>query len=129
MNVSRGVTDCVGSGSFAKRTTHDCRVVFNASPNGVQFSNRCNFVDAQGDRILSVANGTRDSFQWKWIGGTGKFAGISGSGTGKIDSDYARARPNVSGACWSGKGTYSIKKPCARYEGPHLMPTTEASCM
>jgi hypothetical protein len=110
MNVSRGVTDRVGPGNFPDKTTHDCRVVFTASPHGIEFSNRCNFVDAQGDRILSVANGTRDSFQWKWIAGTGKFAGITGSGTGKIDADYPRASPNVSGACWSGKGTYSIKK-------------------
>jgi len=110
MNVTRGVTDRVGAGSFPEKTMHDCRAVFNASPAGVEFSNRCNFVDAQGDRILSVATGTRDSFQWKWIGGTGKFAGISGSGAGKIDADYPRASPSVSGSCWSGKGSYTIRK-------------------
>lgn len=110
MNVTRGVTDRVGSGSFPDKTTHDCRVVFTASPTGVEFSNRCNFVDAQGDKIISVANGTRDSFQWKWVAGTGKFQGITGSGSGKIDANYPRANPAVSGSCWSGKGTYSIKK-------------------
>jgi hypothetical protein len=110
MNVSRGITDRVGSGAFPEKTTNDCRVVFNASPSSFEFTNRCSFVDAQGDRILSVANGTRESFQWRWIGGTGKFAGISGSGTGKIDAEYPRANPTVSGVCWSGKGSYSIRK-------------------
>ena len=110
-NVTRGVTDRVGPGSFPEKTTNDCRVVFTASAAGVEFSNRCNFVDAQGDRIISVANGTRDSFQWRWIAGTGKFQGISGSGTGKIDAAYPRANPAVSGSCWSGTGTYSIRRP------------------
>ena len=111
MNVTRGVTDRVGPGPFPEKTKHYCREVFNASPTGVEFSNRCNFVDAQGDRIISVAHGTRDSFQWRWIAGTGKFQGISGSGTGKIDAAYPRANPAVSGSCWSGKGSYSISKP------------------
>jgi hypothetical protein len=111
MNVTRGVTDRVGPGPFPDKTSHDCRVVFTAAPAGVEFSNRCNFVDAQGDKIISVANGTRDSFQWTWIAGTGKFQGITGSGTAKIDANYPRASPTISGSCWSGKGSYSIKKP------------------
>lgn len=110
MNVVRGVTDHVGPASFPDKTMHDCRVIFTASKAGVEFSNRCNFVDAQGDKILSVATGTRDAFQWKWIAGTGKFEGITGSGTAKTDAIYPRANPAISGACWSGKGTYSIKK-------------------
>ena len=110
MNVTRGVTDRVGSGTFPEKTMHDCRVVFTASPAGIEFNNRCNFVDAQGDKIISVAQGTRDSFQWKWVAGTGKFQGITGSGTGKIDANYPRANPTLSGSCWSGKGTYAIKK-------------------
>ena len=110
MNVTRGVTDRVGAGPFPDKTTHDCRVVFTASPAGVEFSNRCNFVDAQGDKIISVANGTRESFQWKWVAGTGKFQGITGSGTGKIDANYPRASPTLTAACWSGKGSYTIPK-------------------
>jgi hypothetical protein len=110
MNVTRGVTDRVSPGPFPEKTTHDCRVVFTASKAGVEFANRCNFVDADGDRILSVATGTRDSFEWKWVAGTGKFAGISGSGVARVDVAYPRANPAVSGACWSGKGSYTIKK-------------------
>jgi hypothetical protein len=110
MNIVRGVTDNTGPGSFPAKTMHDCRVVFTASKAGVEFSNRCNFVDAQGDKILSVSNGTPDAYQWKWVAGTGKFEGITGSGTGKTDAVYPRANPTISGACWSGKGTYSIKK-------------------
>lgn len=111
MNLVRGGTDKVtGAASFPEKLMHDCRVVFTASKAGVEFTNRCNFVDAAGDKILSVASGTRDSFQWKWVAGTGKFEGITGSGAAKIDAVYPRANPTVSGACWSGKGTYSIKK-------------------
>lgn len=110
MNVVRGVTDHLSAAPFPDKTMHDCRGVFTASKAGVEFANRCNFVDAQGDKILSVSTGTLNSFQWKWIAGTGKFEGITGSGTAKIDTAYPRANPTVSGACWSGKGTYSIKK-------------------
>jgi len=111
MNVTRGVTDKVaGPASFPDKLMHDCRVVFTASKAGVEFTNRCNFVDAAGDKILSAASGTRDTFQWKWVAGTGKFEGITGVGTAKIDAVYPRANPTVSGGCWSGKGTYSIKK-------------------
>ncbi len=62
LNVTRGITDRIGPGPFPEKTSHDCRVVFNASKAGVEFSNRCNFVHADGDKILSVADGTRDSF-------------------------------------------------------------------
>ena len=110
MNVVRGVTDRVSAGPFPEKTTHDCRVVFTASKAGVEFANRCNFVDADGDRILSVATGTRESFEWKWVAGTGKFTGISGSGIAKIDAAYPRANPALSGACWSGKGSYILKR-------------------
>lgn len=109
MNVTRGNTDRVGPGPFPEKTAHDCRVVFNASPAGFEFSNRCNFVDAQGDKIISVANGTRDAFEWKWIAGTGKFAGIRGAGTAKIDVTYPRAGPTLSASCWSGKGSYTLQ--------------------
>lgn len=109
MNVTRGNTDRVGPGPFPEKTAHDCRVLFTASPAGLEFTNRCNFVDAQGDRILSVASGTREAFEWQWIAGTGKFAGIRGSGKARIDSSYPRAAANLSGSCWSGKGTYTLK--------------------
>lgn len=110
MNVTRGVTDRVSSGSFPERTTHDCRVVWTASKAAYEFTNRCNFVDGDGDRILSAATGTRESFQFRWVAGTGKFEGISGSGTGVIDAIYPRASPTLSGACWRGKVSYTIKK-------------------
>ncbi|HET9412905.1 MAG TPA: hypothetical protein VFO74_02140 [Pseudolabrys sp.] len=111
MTVTRGVTDkTAGPASFPDKMMHDCRAVFTASKAGFEFTNRCNFVDDAGDKILSASSGTRDSFQWKWVAGTGKFEGITGGGTAKIDALYPRANPTVSGGCWSGKGTYSIKK-------------------
>jgi hypothetical protein len=111
MNVTRGVTDrLAGPASFPDKMMHDCRSVFTASKAGVEFTNRCNFVDAAGDKILSASSGTLQSFQWRWVAGTGKFEGITGSGTAKVDAVYPRANPTVSGGCWSGKGTYSIKK-------------------
>lgn len=110
-SVSRGVTDRkAGPASFPDKLTNDCHGVFTASKAGVEFTNRCNFVDAAGDKIFSEASGTRDSFQWRWVAGSGKFQGITGSGTAKIDMLYPRANPTLNGACWSAKGTYSIKK-------------------
>lgn len=110
MNVTRGVTDRASPGPFPERTTHDCRVVWTSSKAGVEFANRCNFVDADGDKILSVATGTRDAFSFRWIAGTGKFEGINGNGTAVVDVAYPRANPTLSGACWRGKVSYTIKK-------------------
>ena len=104
-NVTRGNIDMTGGKS--DQFTHDCRVLWSASKAGLEFTNRCINTDKDGDKTISVATGTPKSFQWKFISGTGKFAGIAGGGSGEIVTRYPRAEP-VSVSCWQGQGTYTL---------------------
>ena len=107
MNVSRGNVDVTGGPS--DKMTHDCRVVWSASKAGVEFTNRCIFVDKDGDKTISMATGTPKSFQWKYLSGSGKFQGIAGSGTAEIVTRYPSSG-NVSVSCWQGRGTYTLNR-------------------
>jgi hypothetical protein len=109
VNVARGVVDRVSGTWPVDKMLMDCRSVFTVSKAGLEFTNRCTFIDKDDHRALSVSTGTLQSFQWKWIAGTGKYEGIAGSGGGAIDSPYPGAA-SIGGACWRGKGSYSIKK-------------------
>lgn len=107
----RGVSDGLTPGSPWDRTTHHCRSVWTSSNAGYEFSNRCTNVDGDGDRFFTMAFGTSlKSFKWVYIAGTGKHAGITGGGEASIEQVYPRTTPTLGGACWRGKGTYSIKK-------------------
>jgi len=106
-NDTRGVTDVSSTGPLNGKSTHECRVLWTATKAGVEFTNRCTNVSQSGDRTFTTASGTAKSFEWKYIAGTGKFAGISGGGTGSLDRPYPRS-PKLSGACWAGKGSYSL---------------------
>jgi hypothetical protein len=107
MNVTRGTMDFVGAP--ADKMTHDCRVLWIASKAGLEFTNRCVNVDKDGDKHITMATGTPKSFQWKFMGGSGKYAGISGSGTAEIHSPYPRGA-TFSASCWQGRGTYTLNK-------------------
>jgi hypothetical protein len=88
---------------------HDCRVLWSASKAGLEFTNSCVNTDKDGDKIISMATGTPKSFQWKYLSGSGKFQGITGSGTAEIVTRYPRSG-NVSGSCWQGRGTYTLNR-------------------
>lgn len=107
INVTRGNIDVTGG--LADKFTHDCRVVWSASKAGVEFTNRCVNTDKDGDKTITMANGTPKSFQWKYLSGSGKFAGISGGGTAEITTRYPRGG-NVSASCWQGRGTYTLAR-------------------
>ena len=107
MNVTRGTMDLVGAP--ADKMIHDCRVLWVASKAGLEFTNRCVNIDKDGDKHVTMATGTPKSFQWKFLSGSGKYAGISGGGTGEIHSPYPRGK-NIGASCWQGRGTYTLSK-------------------
>jgi hypothetical protein len=109
-SVTRGVSDSIPAGGLWDKTTHDCRSVWTSSKAGLEFTNRCTNVDRDGDKFFTVATGTTTSFKWSYIAGTGKYAGITGGGSGGFETVYPRTSPAVSGACWRGKGTYRLSK-------------------
>jgi hypothetical protein len=108
--VTRGLVDSISPGAAFDKTTYECRAVVNASPAGVEFNNRCVFVDKDGHKTVGASAGTPKGWQWKFIGGSGKWEGISGGGPGVPETAYARLSSAVTGSCWRSKGTYSLKK-------------------
>ena len=107
---TRGNADLTRPGMPAVKFTYECRSVMNFSKEGAEFSNRCTFVDPDGDRLVGASNGTPKEWQWRYLGGTGKWTGIIGGGPGVPDGAYARMSPSVTGSCYKATGTYTIKK-------------------
>ena len=107
---TRGNADLTRPGMPAVKFTYECRSVVNFSKEGAEFSNRCTFVDPDGERLVGASNGTPKEWQWRYLGGTGKWTGITGGGPGVPDGAYARMSPSVTGSCYKATGTYTIKK-------------------
>lgn len=108
--VTRGIADSVATGGPFDKTTFECRGVTNASKAGVDYNSRCTFIDADGHKVVGATVGTAQGWTWKFLGGTGKWEGIEGSGTGKSVAQYPRLSPTVSAGCGISKGTYTLKK-------------------
>lgn len=109
-NQTRGIADSVPPGGPFDRTSFECRSVINASKAGVDYSSRCTFVDADGHKVLGASVGNAQGWKWMFLGGTGKWEGIQGGGTGKPIAQYPRLSPAVSAGCGLASGTYSIRK-------------------
>jgi hypothetical protein len=109
-SVTRGIADSVTPGGPFDKTAFECRGVTNASKAGMDYNSRCTFVDADGHRVVGATTGTAQGWTWKFLGGTGKWEGIEGGGTGKFVAPYPRISPTVTAGCGISKGTYTLKK-------------------
>ncbi|MDH4172583.1 MAG: hypothetical protein OEV97_02435 [Betaproteobacteria bacterium] len=109
-SVARGIADSVKPGGAFDKTTFECRGVTNTSKTGLDYNSRCTFVDADGDRVVGATAGHAKGWNWKFLGGTGKWEGIQGGGTGKSIGAYPRLSPSVSAGCGLATGTYSFQK-------------------
>jgi hypothetical protein len=109
-SVTRGMADSVAAGGPFDKTTFECRGVTNASKAGVDYNSRCTFVDADGHRVVGATAGTAQGWTWKFLGGTGKWEGIEGGGTGKAVTQYPRLSPTVTAGCGIAQGKYTLKK-------------------
>jgi hypothetical protein len=92
------------------RSVYECRAVANASKENFEFSNRCTFVDAEGNRFFVASTGSPKGWQVKFVGGAGKWEGLTGTGQGSVDPAYGRISPTLASSCYKANGTYSIKK-------------------
>ncbi len=106
----RGMTDSNPPGGPFDNTSYECRGVMNASKTVVEFSGRCTFVDTDGHKALGAFSGTPKGWEWKFVGGTGKWEGIQGGGLTKPLKQYARLSPTVTAGCAHATGSYSIQK-------------------
>ena len=109
-SVTRGMADSVPPGGPFDKTSFECRGVTNASKAGVDYNSRCTFVDADGHKVVGATAGNAQGWNWKFLGGSGKWEGIEGGGTGKPAGPYPRLSPTVTAGCGIAKGTYTLKK-------------------
>ena len=78
--LDRSATTCSGS------------MVMDASGAATVISGHCDAVDADGDVWTIWYAGNQDGGKWGYMGGTGKFATIKGSGTFSAESEWADGR-------------------------------------
>ena len=107
------VTNSAGQGAFHMVSTH-CLGGFTAAKG--DFTNEqgvCTYIDPDGDKFFSRHTGTgrrgeRAVVKSELIGGTGKYAGI----TGTIDNARSALRPTSPGAVHTvADGTFTYKLP------------------
>ena len=109
-NTTRGIVDSVPPGGAFDKTTFECRSVLDASKTGFDYTSRCTFVDMDGDKTIGASVGNAQGWKWTFLGGSGKWEGIQGGGTGKSTARYPRLSPSVTAGCGLAVGTYSFKK-------------------
>ena len=56
-----------------------CLETTSARPEAYKYSGTCEQIDSDGDKLFMTYEGSKTG-QIKWIGGTGKYAGVTGSG-------------------------------------------------
>jgi hypothetical protein len=86
----------------------ECIGTFEARSAGAQSKGYCVFQDAIGDRIYGVdALTPGGGYTWEYLGGTGKFEGISGSGKIERVGDLGPAAGTLRG-CRRFIGSYKM---------------------
>jgi len=104
--VVKGGTSA-GSPAFDSMAV-ECTGIFEARAGATQSKGYCVFRDVSGDTIHGTDAITPEGYVFEYLGGTGKFKGISGSGrierVGTLASEGDRMR-----GCRKMVGTYKFK--------------------
>jgi hypothetical protein len=65
-------------------------------------------VDVDGEKTLGISSGSFKGWKWRFIGGTGKWQGITGGGPAGPVGKIGRLSETVNGYCWQCKGKYKL---------------------
>jgi hypothetical protein len=96
-------------GGFGDATTAECIAQISVDATGRNATGFCVSVDADGDKVSTNLAGKNGVGKWNFIGGTGKYAGIIGSGEYKpIRKFPAMMQQGKLGTCNSTTGTYKL---------------------
>jgi hypothetical protein len=68
----------------------------------------CEYLDADGDKSLGKATRIGPKGTWKFVAGTGKFAGITGGGTNETLGQFPTIKPGTFQGCNRAVGTYKL---------------------
>jgi len=86
----------------------ECLGIFEAGTRGAASQGYCVFQEASGDKIFGVDVRNAQGYTWEWRGGTGRFAGITGSGTLEVVGVMAPVRPGTLQGCRRVTGRYRL---------------------
>jgi hypothetical protein len=109
-NATRGFVDSLQPGGPFDKTSYQCRTIWHSAGGVVEFSSRCIFADGDGNKVIGTSAGTPKAWQWTFLGGSGKWAGITGGGPSEPMTQYPPVGPGVTAGCWRGKGSFEVKK-------------------
>jgi hypothetical protein len=87
-----GIVKNLDGPKFLDNLAIRCLEDSGARPEGYRYSGSCVQTDADGDKVFMTYEGS-DRGQIKWIGGTGKYKDIAGSGNLSV-TDAPSATPN-----------------------------------
>lgn len=86
----------------------ECAGAFDSLAGALQSRGYCVFEDGNGDRIVGVDSlTTQGGYDWEYVGGTGKFQGISGRGRMEQMGDLGPA-PGTLRGCRRMVGSYKL---------------------
>ncbi|MFO1198825.1 MAG: hypothetical protein U1E86_17825 [Burkholderiaceae bacterium] len=92
----------------AESLSVECLGIFETGARGTVTQGYCVFQDASGDRIFGVDGRNAQGYTWEWRGGTGRFAGITGSGVLEVVGVMAPVRPGTLQGCRRVTGRYRL---------------------
>lgn len=71
------------------RTSQDCMfTTVTAADGSFESGGFCDAVDADGDVYWAVGSATEKGGKWSYLGGTGKFEGLTGGGTYQLALEW-----------------------------------------
>jgi hypothetical protein len=117
VNVSQGVSfgnyTLTGGSQSADKTFHalgmECIGTFEYKQGAPQHRGYCVWQDGGGDKIYGVdSRSPQTGYVWEFLGGTGKFQGIQGSGKVEFMGNVAQVRTGTMQGCRRLTGTYKL---------------------
>lgn len=104
--VTGGVVAAAGP---AATLSLECVGIFESRGRGGQSRGYCVFQDPAGHKIYGIDVRGAQGYTWEFLGGTGRYEGISGGGTTEVIGPMAPVRPGTLQGCRRLQGSYKLK--------------------
>lgn len=98
------------AGALAESLTLECLGSFDGRQRAPRSQGYCVYQNPAGDRIYGADNRSEQGYTWTFYGGTGVYAGISGSGTIEVTAGGPPIRPGTLQGCRRVTGSYRIAR-------------------
>ncbi len=106
---NNGLRFTVKEGGLGDASTIDCILQASIDGKGISGPGYCVSIDADGDKMSLDFAENNGAGTWKFLGGTGKYTGITGGGEYKALRKFpAMMQQGKLGGCNSATGTYKL---------------------